>query len=216
MDQEPDVIRQNIDETRSSLTEKLETLEAGVKGTVQGAKATVEDTIHNVKSSVQETVDSVKRTFDVAYQVRQHPWPMLGGSVVAGFILGNLLGPRKGGRRDWESYRKPQEPSAAAQAVPTRESAAALPNGTASGTSGPSTPGLLERVMAEFDDEIQQVKGLAVGAAIGILRDLAKEALPPALAPQVEQIMDSVASKLGGKPVRGPVLEPSAAAVEGR
>src|SRR5437588_98198 len=90
MDQEPDVIRQDIDETRSSLTEKLETLEAEVKGTVQDAKNTVEDTIHNVKSTVHETVESVKRTFDLPYQVRQHPWPMLGGSVVAGFILDNV------------------------------------------------------------------------------------------------------------------------------
>ena len=32
MDQEPDVIRQQIDETRSSLTEKLETLEGQVRG----------------------------------------------------------------------------------------------------------------------------------------------------------------------------------------
>ena len=41
MDQEPDVIRQDIEQTRESLTEKLETLECEVKGTIADAKDTV-------------------------------------------------------------------------------------------------------------------------------------------------------------------------------
>src|ERR1700730_10040165 len=105
MDQEPDVmkeepeaIRQHIDETRSSLTEKLETLESQVRGTVQGARATVEETIEAVKGTVQDTVRSVKRTFDVNYQVEQPPWTMVGCPLLAGCILGSLTGVRGGGR----------------------------------------------------------------------------------------------------------------------
>src|SRR5919204_269414 len=92
------LIRQQIDQTRSSLTEKLETLEQEVRGTVQSAKATVEETIENVRSTVHGTVESVKRTFDVNYQVDRHPWVMMGGSVLAGYAVGCLLTSRSARR----------------------------------------------------------------------------------------------------------------------
>ena len=37
--------------------------------------------------------------------------------------------------------------------------------------------------------------------------DLIKQAVPPSLAAQVEEVMNSATSKLGGKPVPGPVME---------
>lgn len=104
MAEEPDVIREQIEETRTSLTEKLETLEGQVRETVQSAKATVEDTLETVKSSVQNTVESVKQTFDLSYQVDRHPWAMTGGSFVVGFLLGNYLE----GRRQTREVRPPQ------------------------------------------------------------------------------------------------------------
>src|SRR5436305_1512 len=84
-------IRQDIEQTRESLTEKLEVLEYEVKetiadakdtvtGTIETAKQTVEDITSNVKETVQDTVATVKRTFDLPYQVNQHPWGMIGGS----------------------------------------------------------------------------------------------------------------------------------------
>src|SRR5947208_14305774 len=112
MDPQPDVIRQQIEDTRSSLTDKLETLEAEVKGTVQSdrdtvesakeavestlssAKETVEDTISSVKDTVASATETVKRTFDIPYQVDRHPWAMLGLSAVAGCLCGALLGGR--------------------------------------------------------------------------------------------------------------------------
>jgi len=211
MDQEPDVIRQHIDETRSSLTEKLETLEDQVRGTVEGAKATVEDTIESVKSTVQDTVDSVKRTFDLNYQVEQHPWPMVGGSLLAGFVLGSLLGGRGSQRASWGStgYASSFGSSGPAPKQESSRSYQPSSNYSTPPASQPAVaqPSLFDKFISQFDDEIRQVKGMAVGAALGVLRDLAKQAVPPALAPQVEQIMDSATTKLGGKPVPGPVVE---------
>ena len=57
-----DLIRKKMEETRTSLTEKLETLEEQVAGTVQGATAAVSDTVETVKDSVEETVSTVKDT----------------------------------------------------------------------------------------------------------------------------------------------------------
>jgi ElaB/YqjD/DUF883 family membrane-anchored ribosome-binding protein len=205
MDQEPDVIRQQIDETRSSLTAKLETLEGQVRETVHDAKATVEGTIQNVKDSVQNTVQTVKRTFDLRYQTEQHPWPMVSGSVVAGFLLGSLVGGRRApqGRR----HRQRGDDGMETAAPPPERENYARPNGSSHQAAAPSKPGFLSQLRGQFDDEIDKVKEIAVGAAVGILRDLIKQYLPPSLAPRVEEVMDSATTKLGGQPVRGPVLE---------
>jgi len=104
MDNEPEreVIRQQMEETRAALTDKLETLEHQVVDTVQGAttavqetvatvKDAVQETVETVKGSVQETVETVKETFDLNRQVDRHPWLMFGGAVAVGYLGGRLL-----------------------------------------------------------------------------------------------------------------------------
>jgi hypothetical protein len=63
MDQRSDYIRQNIDDTRASLDEKLDTLET-----------------------------KARETFDLKHQVSERPWMMLGAAVAAGYVLGSLGG----------------------------------------------------------------------------------------------------------------------------
>jgi ElaB/YqjD/DUF883 family membrane-anchored ribosome-binding protein len=198
MAEEPDVIREQIEDTRSALTEKLETLEGQVRETVQSAKATVEDTIETVKSSVQHTVDSVKQTFDLSQHVDRHPWAMLGGSFVAGFLLGNYLEGRRQtrpvGLPRMDAYSKPNGgPS---------------PLGSMPPLAAPAQPSFLNRFLGAFDEEIDQVKGMVIGAAMGVVRDLAKQSLPK-LASQIEDVMDSATTKLGGRPVAGPLVQPT-------
>ena len=74
--------RQDIEDTRSALTEKREILE----------------------DRVQETVDGVKHTFDLHYQVKQRPWLMVGGSLLVGYTLG-----RRGGVSSTTSQAQPQQ-----------------------------------------------------------------------------------------------------------
>lgn len=212
MDQEPDVIREQIDETRSALTDKLETLEEQVRETVQSAKATVEGTLENVKSSVQETVQTVKRTFDLPYQVDRHPWAMLGGSFLAGLALGKWLEGRQDQVRDYPSYGSavgelPRAP-AVSETAPRYEPDFSRTPAYSPSAAQPSKPGVLGRLLHQFDDEIEQVKGVAIGALMGVVRDLVKQSLPK-LAPQIEEVMNSATSKLGGRPVAGPLVEPS-------
>lgn len=63
MDQGSDNIRQNIEETRDSLTEKLDALEI-----------------------------KARETFDLKHQVAERPWMALGAAVAAGYVLGSLGG----------------------------------------------------------------------------------------------------------------------------
>src|SRR5437762_1903548 len=115
MDNEPEVIREQMAETRASLADKIESLEGKVVGTVQDATCAVSDTVENVKEAVQETVTSVKDTvsdtvegvkesLDLRRQVDRHPCLMMGAAVAVGYIGGSLLSrstshASRGGRR---------------------------------------------------------------------------------------------------------------------
>jgi ElaB/YqjD/DUF883 family membrane-anchored ribosome-binding protein len=241
--QDPEAIRQQIDHTRSSLTSKLETLEQQVRGTVEQVrgtvqeakttvqdtlesvkgtvhetvetvKGTVHDTVETVKGTVQDTVQSMKRTFDLKYQVAQHPLTMVGGSVVTGFVLGSLL-PSQRREGGWTA---PQAPTSG-MAYPPRESrsqtsgpvreVSRVMSSAASGAASGMTAGagLVGKVMEQFAPEIHQVKEAAIGALFGLIRDLIKDNVPPAMVPQVEKIVDDITVKAGGKPFAGPIVE---------
>jgi hypothetical protein len=203
------MIRQDIEETRQSLTEKLETLESQVMGTVQHARETVEETIGSVKSTVSETVDTVKRTFDLEYQIGRHPFiaaglAFLGGAAVGAMAKGarhhRWQGPGGAhmfdGGRPVQRFRQPDGgPRQASNWAPTSSSA----------ESSAEEGGLLNR----FGDEVDKVKGLAIGAVMGIVRDLAKDYLPKNLAPHVDDVLESATRKLGGQPLEGRITSPA-------
>jgi len=215
MDQEPDVIRHDIEQTRESLTEKLEVLESEVKGTIadaketvtgtiETAKQTVEDITSNVKETVQETVQSVKRTFDLPYQTQLHPWGMMCGSMVAGFLAGYLL---PSTRRIAQWGHRLAARAAAPSAAPRYE-APSRPNGQAQQPAATSEgPGMLDRLLEQFEPEVNKVKEMAIGTVVGLLRDWITHNIPASLAPKVEELLNQTTSKLGGEPIRGPVLE---------
>jgi ElaB/YqjD/DUF883 family membrane-anchored ribosome-binding protein len=185
---QPEEIREQMAETRAALTEKLETLHERVEGTVEAAHATVDA----VTEKVQDTIQSVKRTFDVKYQVDRHPWTLVGASVLTGFTLGCL------------SRNMPLR-------VPARSEGS---NGFAAPASRPAAPSSLgaraqpipkEPVLSRFDEEIGKLKSVAVGAAMALVRDWLKDAVP-SVSHQLDDVMDSATQKLGGEPIQGPVF----------
>jgi ElaB/YqjD/DUF883 family membrane-anchored ribosome-binding protein len=113
MADEPEVIRDHMQDTRTALTEKLEALEQTVartventtrpvketvqsvteatKETVSAVKDTVQQLADTVSTGVEKTVDTVKDTFNLSRHVQRHPWGMMFGSAAAGFLLGRLL-----------------------------------------------------------------------------------------------------------------------------
>jgi ElaB/YqjD/DUF883 family membrane-anchored ribosome-binding protein len=111
MDKTESHIKQNIEETRAAMTEKIERIEGRVHETIEGTKSTIDsvvghmnrvkDTMEERKSvldtsidtlrqTVDETVDRVKATADLIEQVKQNPWIMLGSAVLVGYVLGGL------------------------------------------------------------------------------------------------------------------------------
>jgi len=200
-EQEPEVLRQQIDDTRSSLTEKLEALEEHVTGTVQNTKDTVaetiqtvkdtvEETVSTVKDTVEETVSTVKDTFNLNLQVERHPWPMLGGALVAGLVCGAAASKTRGHRgpmpvSQLASHGEPPLRSVRAEAAASPEEG-----------HGP---------FGRFQEEVDQFAGLGVSLVLGLVRDVLRENLPQA-AEQIGGMLDSITTKLGGRPVASPVL----------
>lgn len=208
LDPEEQQLRQDMEDTRSSMTEKLGKLEEKVASTVEGAANAVTDTVESVKGavagtvesvreSVHDTVNAVKNSLDLPLQVDRHPWPMMGGSVVVGFIIGRFLG---------GSSARAETPPATTR-KPTKSHG--------NGWGGPKTPrpaasaepetGLLAKLTQQFAPEIEKLKGLAIGSMFGLVRDMVNTATPPQVGSQIAQVIDDLTSKLGGKPISGSV-----------
>ena len=84
------------------MTDKLETIEHDVRAMMHGANQALSDTVTSVTEAVvstaeaaqetaHDTVESLQHALDLRRQVRRHPWTMVVGAVVAGYVLGRLL-----------------------------------------------------------------------------------------------------------------------------
>jgi len=212
-------IRQDMEKTRESLTDKLETLENKLIGSVQEASSAVRETVSSVKETMHESVESVKSAVDVPAHVDHHPWVMFGGAVLGGMILGSLIN-RVKAPAVVPMYYPPPPPTPIARqttagnghlksSVKQELTSAPVPMPT----SAPAKPSMLSAV----EPEINQLKGLALGMAMGAVRELLSEQVPPQLADQVRNIIDGVTKKIGGEPLSSdelPFTKPASAYAE--
>jgi len=206
VDNELEVIRTQMEQTRSSLAGKLEALESEFRDTVEGAtsavetvqetvanvKDSVQETVESVKETVQETVETVKETLDIRRQVARHPWAMFGGAVMAGCFAGFLVGGR----------RKSSKPAAVAE---TGKESTPLRNGSGHRNGAARKTGETPSSSEEsglLQSGARMLKGLAVGTVMSVLRDVLVEAVPSDLAADVARAVDDVTTRLGGKPLR--------------
>lgn len=222
MDNESKMIRQQMDDTRTSLTDKLGMLEQQVVDTVQGASTAMADTVGDVKEmvhdtvqtltdSVQDTVESVKNTFDLKRQVDRRPWTMLMGATALGFLGGYLMHGRKAGPvTEKETVPIGRPPAAVPQNGVPEDPQPALSagrNGTGStNVSATAEPSFLAHLSDTFQAEISQLKALAVGTLLGIVRDIVTKSVPEPMERKVAEVIDGITVKLGGQPIRGHLL----------
>jgi hypothetical protein len=210
MSDQPEVIRQQMEETRAALAEKVKTLEhqvvdtvaeanTAVVETVETVKEAVQGTVEAVKGTVEDTVESVKNTLDFSQQWDRHPWFMMGGAVALGYLGGCFLGKARSmssrDERHGQRYVSPAGRAAEGGSNGNRGF------GRAEGAFGSapaqsSEPGWLSGLGETFSTEIDQLKALAIGTSLALIRDLIVQGAPDPLRPSVTELMNSVTTKL--------------------
>jgi len=223
-----DVIRKQMEETRTSLTEKLETLENKVVGTVQEATSMVSNTVEAVKETVQETVASVQSTVATVKDSVQDTVGTVTGTMKEGVTmvkdtvkdafdipghvehhpwlmfgssvaLGYCLG----------NFFAKEELDTAKMAEASATPPA--PTGHAARAHHHGNGGVREKrrtetnkapaamgFLSEFAPEINKLKALALGAVLGTVREMVIQALPQKMGEQLKDIINSVTEKIGG------------------
>jgi len=206
-----------MEQTRSSLSEKLEALEHEVAEKVKPVTTAVErvadaaaniaesvkDTVEGVKEKVEATAEAVTSAFDLRKQTESHPWAVVGLAATTGCMLGSFLARRsRGGRRV----------SSSAPAKHSRDG-----NGK-SHHARPAKPAREESAAAKpgwLGESLQHLKGLAVGALMSAVRDLAKRGIPGNLGEKIAEEVECMTRKMGAEPIQGPVLPEQSGAKPG-
>jgi len=214
-DNEPEMIRQRMEETRTALSDKLEKLEGQVTGMVGVTADAVTETVENVKETfadatdaVQEKVQAVKEAFDIRLQFKRHPLLLIGGAVAAGFILTRLLrssGKSGGSTMGAVGHAVSAAGHAALAAVPA---VSALTSGSSESKPAPaSKPAAASKAPGEsfVGEALAQVKNLAVGSVMALVRDLAITHLPNEFGKQVADQVDGLTQKFGVEPMASPI-----------
>jgi hypothetical protein len=187
MASETEMIRLQMEGTRRDLAEKLQLLEGQVaekvdqvSSTVANTVEAVSETVDNVKETVEETVNAVEHTFDLQWHAERHPWALMGGAVLLGFLGGSLLlRPR---RREREvRWSPPPPPPAPPPPAKTHQSS--------------------DGVLGRIGEEVGDLKKYGIGMAMGVMREVVAGALPTVVAPAVSEAVNHLTVKLGGQPL---------------
>ena len=167
MSDTPDVIRQQMEETKSQLSDKLVSLESQVAETVQSTgtavNATVgavQETVETVTGAVQDAVQSVSNAFDLPRQFQRNPWLVIGGAAVLGYFAVEFL---RGSERKRARQLATTCAPAAIAVNPGAESAAIAAAYEAGRESS----------------HRHELRSAAVGALIAVVQDVAARAVPP-------------------------------------
>lgn len=164
-------IVQDVKATVEATLATVDTTLVAVRQGAAGTQAAVEEVVEYVKGGVAESLATVRRTFDVPAQVQQHPWPMVGGALLAGYLLGRWGGgPRSAatspGDHSDAAVSRPGSPPAA----PAASARPQPPPGIVSG--------MVEQFKDEMKGEMSTLKSVAVGAVVSTLRAMLTQAIP--------------------------------------
>lgn len=230
MAEEPEVIQEQMEETRSALADKLGALGQKISGTVDTVSDVVEETasavaetVENVTETAEEAVEAVKETFNIPKQFDRHPWLFVGGSIALGFVGGKLLFSAQQRAREFAqpSTTQKAEEMPRYMSQPAEYTAEAsrggnrikkhgrkeTGNGHGKAPRESESTGLLGGLVQRFLPDLNKLKELALGTVFATARDLITQNMPQNLKKEIVHVMDDMAVHAGGKPIQGKVLE---------
>jgi type I site-specific restriction endonuclease len=131
MDQRESHIRENIENTRAAMTEKIDMIEDRIHGTVEGARSSIDSVMENfnrvqgtveeaksavdniletIKFTIEETIEQVKYTTGLIEQVQRNPWIMFGSALLLGYVLSRVDDARSFDAHHAQEWRNDSEP----------------------------------------------------------------------------------------------------------
>jgi ElaB/YqjD/DUF883 family membrane-anchored ribosome-binding protein len=208
MENEAEVIRKQMEETRTSLSEKLEALETQVTDTVKETTESVGETVETVTeavkdtaSSVAQTVQAVTETFNISGHVQRYPWLALGCSAGVGYLLGMWLAPSHSTALSGMTAgasSTPSTPPAPAPAPPEPVLSAGSSNGHAASSQEPARENAWQTFFDSWKPAFDQLKGLALGATVGVAGQMLIRALPESFRKDLNEMLAGVTKAVGG------------------
>src|SRR5262249_23091416 len=157
----------------------VENVTETVQETVGKVKEAVSDSVEAVKETVEESVGVVKDALNFKRHTERHPWLMFGGA--GGARLPGRRAPRGGPRAARAGGPRREERGAFPQLEPIHPEPAAQ--------ARPEEPSWFSRLGSTFGDELSKLKGLAVGATLGVVRDMLTSAAPDQLKSQLTEVV---------------------------
>jgi hypothetical protein len=141
----------------------------------------IRQNIESTRASLDTKLDTLelkaRQTFDLNHQVSERPWMALGAAAVAGYVLGSL-GSSEPEQR-WHGQPAATTDYNQHAYAPDHQPHPAQTAGGSSRSGG-------DRFLAQFDDEIDLLKGAAITTLTNFLHDMIKEYVP-ALGQQLNQ-----------------------------
>jgi ElaB/YqjD/DUF883 family membrane-anchored ribosome-binding protein len=206
MDSEsPELIEQEMEQTRASLTQKVSALENQVVGTIHNATESVSHTVESVSSTVQDTLSGVKDTlssvkqtvsesvsevservksvFDLSQHTRDYPWAMVGGAAALGFLTGMLVfrEQKADNVSDYSTGEREWNRLAAASAAPRQEAAA------------PSEPSWLDYLLDRAGQEVRTLGETFIASASTSLKQAVQEQMPKLIDTGIQLVTERTA-----------------------
>lgn len=156
-------LRHQMEQTRSSLAGKLESLQRRMTNTVDSACDAVDETVHSAKKSALDAVQAIKSTLDLKQQASRHPWAM----VSVATCIGALLAKRT---RDGTTAASPDS------TVEPPEGRAALASDSAEAVAARveslrQEPVKKKWLSTRLQSELGKLQDAAIGAGANIIRD---------------------------------------------
>jgi ElaB/YqjD/DUF883 family membrane-anchored ribosome-binding protein len=220
-------IQREMEQTRASLTEKLETLEQKVVGTVEEATAVASQTVESIKETVATVNETVKETVTAVNETVKESVETVKGTVSA---VEETVKESVETVKDWfdinahtqehpwlvmggsvavgyclGTFFKPisQAASTAVTSMyqteaPTHHNGGARRQ--AEQEHAQTKPSWMDR-LSEWAPEIDKLKSLALGVLFGTIREVVVQAVPEHIGEQIKDVFDSAAKKVGGKPI---------------
>jgi len=221
MDEQPEVIQHQMEETRQALVDKLEALENQVAETVQstthavqdttsavtGTVEAVKDTVENVSEKVQETMATVTDTLQQTAHAVSDTVQQTAHAVSEAFdlrlqaerhpwlVVGGAVAVGYTGALLLDSLL-------GRSATPRERPAQGLYGGATARAEAPSNGQSIGNMLPDWlRDELGRLRGVAIGSVMSMVRDLARQAMPGPIGQRLAEEVDVVTSKLGGEKI---------------